>query len=428
MLLNRKGEICMLLEFSCSNHKSFKDKVLFSTIAGRDDTNENLLYDLGNVRVLNSALIYGANGSGKSNFIDAIRFVKTIVLNSINYQPGKQVRQIPHKLLSINDDSTYFIQFVTKGVRYAFGFTLNQCLIKEEYLYVFPNGRQQKIYERQDDTIIPGDKYKGKFELCKSALKPNRLVLSCAANFSQIEEIMNVFGFFRDELVIYTNGITNDNWMKYSLKAISTNENMKKNVLNLLKHFGTGIKDLIINIEEKQLKEEDIPSFLSEQAKSEIIKQNVILVDAKVVYDQFKVDLMSEESQGIKKLIEFMCPFIDIILKGKVLICDEIETSLHESIVYKIFDYFRHSKLISNQCAQMISTTHDTSLLNLDLFRRDQIWFTELRIDERSTDLYSLAEIKNVRKDENIGKGYISGKYGAIPMLNDTIALLIKDK
>lgn len=427
MLLNRKGEICMLLEFSCSNHKSFKDKVLFSTIAGKDDTNEDLLYALGNVRVLNSALIYGANGSGKSNFIDAIRFVKTMVLNSVNYQPGKQVRQIPHKLLSINDDSTYFIQFVTKGVRYAFGFTLNQCLIKEEYLYEFPNGRQQKIYEREDDTIIPGDKYKGKFELCKSALKPNRLVLSCAANFSQIEEIMNVFGFFRDELVIYTNGITNDNWMKYSLKAISTNEKMKENVLNLLKHFGTGIQDLIINIEEKQLKEDEIPSFLSDQAKSEIIKQNVMLVDAKVVYEQFKVDLMREESQGIKKLIEFMCPFIDIILKGKVLICDEIETSLHESIVYKIFDYFRHSKVISNQCAQMISTTHDTSLLNLDLFRRDQIWFTELRIDERSTDLYSLAEIKNVRKDENIGKGYISGKYGAIPMLNDTIALLIKD-
>lgn len=152
-----------------------------------------------------------------------------------------------------------------------------------------------------------------------------------------------------------------------------------------------------------------------------------MLVDAKVVYEQFKVDLIREESQGIKKLIEFMCPFIDIILKGKVLICDEIETSLHESIVYKIFDYFRHSKDISDRCAQMISTTHDTSLLNLNLFRRDQIWFTELSNEERSTDLYSLAEIKNVRKDENIGKGYISGKYGAIPMLNDMIVALIKE-
>lgn len=417
----------MLLEFSCSNHKSFKDKVLFSTIASKDDTNEELLYDLGNVKVLNSALIYGANGSGKSNFIDAIHFVKMMVLNSVNYQPGKQVRQIPHKLLSINDDSAYFIQFITKGVRYAFGFVLNQCLIKEEYLYVFPNGRQQKIYERQENTIIPGDKYKGKFELSKSALRPNRLMLSCAANFSQIEEIINVFEFFRDELVIYTKGITNDNSINYSLKAISTNEKMKENVLKLLKYFGTGIQDLIINIEEKQIKEDEIPSFLSDQAKSEIIKQNIMFVDAKVVYEQFKVDLMREESQGIKKLIEFMCPFIDIILKGKVLICDEIETSLHESIVYKIFDYFRHSKDISDHCAQMISTTHDTSLLNLNLFRRDQIWFTELSVDERSTDLYSLAEIKNVRKDENIGKGYISGKYGAIPMLNDMIAVLIKE-
>ena len=427
MLLNRKGEICMLLEFSCSNHKSFKDKAVFSTIAGKDDTNEELLYNFGNYRVLNSALIDGANGSGKSNFIDALRFMKAMVVNSINYQPGKPVRQLPHKLLSINDDSTYFMQFITKGVRYAFGFTLNQCLIKEEFLYVFPNGRQQKIYERLDEEIMPGDKYKGKFELCKSALKPNRLVLSCAANFSQIDEIMHVFSFFRDELIIYTSGLANGSWMEYSLKSICSNENIKENVLKLLQYFGTGIKDLSITFEEKPFKEEQLPLFLSEQAKLEIIKQNVMIVDAKVIYDQFQVDLLQEESQGIKKLIEFMCPFIDIILKGKVLICDEIETSLHESIVYKIFDYFRHSKIVSNSCPQMISTTHDTSLLNLDLFRRDQIWFTELKNNERSTDLYSLAEIKNVRKDENIGKGYISGKYGAIPMLNESIASLIKD-
>ena len=137
MLLNRKGEICMLLEFSCSNHKSFMDKVMFSMIAGKDDTNEELLYEFGNLRVLNSAIIYGANGSGKSNFVDAILFVKNMVTNSIHHQPGQQVRQLPHKLLSLNDDSEYNIQFVTKGIRYAFGFTLSKSLIKEEYLYVF---------------------------------------------------------------------------------------------------------------------------------------------------------------------------------------------------------------------------------------------------------------------------------------------------
>ena len=426
MLLNRKGEICMLLEFSCSNHKSFMDKAMFSMIAGKDDTNEELLYEFGNLRVLNSAIVYGANGSGKSNFVDAILFVKNMIINSIHHQPGQQVRQLPHKLLSLNEDSEYNIQFVTKGVRYAFGFTLNKSIIKEEYLYVFPNGRQQKIFERQGEDILPGDKYKGKFELCKPALKPNRLLVSCAANFTQIEDVLNVFNFFRDDLVVYSNIGINDTWMNYSLNAIHSNIKMKENVLKMLTYFDTGIKDLKIKIKKSQLKEEQLPFFLSEQAKMEIIN-NAMEVEAKVIFEKFETDLLQEESQGIKKLVEFMCPFIDIILKGKVLICDEIEASLHEAIVYKIFEFFKQNVINYKKSAQIISTTHDTSLLRLDLFRRDQIWFTELKKSVRSTDLYSLAEIKNVRKDENIGKGYISGKYGAIPMLNDEFISLIKD-
>ncbi len=426
MQLRKKGEISMLLEFSCSNHKSFKDKMMFSMIAGSDDANKELLYDFGNFRVLNSAIIYGANGSGKSNLIDAISFVKDMVLNSIYHQPGYPVRQSAHKLLTINEDSEYYIQFITKGIRYAFGFTLCKNLITEEYLYVFPNGRQQKVFERKEQNIIPGDKYKGKFELCKTALKPNRLLLSCAANFTQINDIMNVYNFFRDELIIYSNIVIN-NWLKYSLNSIYSNNTMKENVLKLLEYFNTGIKDFNIKIEKNQIKEEQLPSFLSEQAKIEIIN-NMVKIEAKVVYEEFETDLFLDESQGIKKLIEFICPFIDIILKGKVLICDEIETSLHESIVYKIFDFFKQNVISNENYAQIISTTHDTSLLRLDLFRRDQIWFTELKKCERSTDLYSLAEIKNVRKDENIGKGYILGKYGAIPMLNDKIVLLTKEK
>lgn len=416
----------MLLEFSCSNHKSFMEKVMFSMIAGKDDINEELLYEFGNLRVLNSAIIYGANGSGKSNFVDAILFVKNMVTNSIHLQPGQQVRQLPHKLLSLNDDSEYNIQFITKGVRYAFGFTLSKSLIKEEYLYVFPNGRQQKVFERQGEDILPGDKYKGKFELCKSALKPNRLLVSCAANFTQIEDVMNVFNFFRDDLVVYSNIGINDNWMNYSLNAIHSNIKMKENVLKLLTYFDTGIKDLKIKIKKSQLKEEQLPFFLSEQARMGIIN-NATEVEAKVVFEKFETDILQEESHGIKKLVEFLCPFIDIILKGKVLICDEIETSLHETVVYKIFEFFKQNVINYDKSAQIISTTHDTSLLRLNLFRRDQIWFTELKKAVRSTDLYSLAEIKNVRKDENIIKGYISGKYGAIPMLNDEFISLIKE-
>lgn len=418
----KKEDVVMLLEFSCSNHKSIKEKVVFSAIAGKDESNENLLYTFGSLRILKSAVIYGANGSGKSNLIDAINFVKKLVTNSINYQPGESIRQTPHKLLSINDDSTYAIQFVTKGVRYAFGFTLNNMLVTEEYLYSFPNGRQVKIFERENEEILAGDKFRGKFDVCKTVLKPNRLLLSCAANFSDVKDVQNVFAFFRDELVIYR-GLGIDDWMNYSLITMKENPKVKNAVMTFLKGLGTGIKDIKIEIRKRQLQINQLPSFFSDEVKAQIVKKQTNEIKANVVYDSFNVDLMLEESMGVKKLIEFICPFIDIIVRGKVLICDELEANLHEAIVYGLVDLFRQLK--TNELAQMFFTTHDTSILNLDLFRRDQIWFTEMKKDERATDLYSLSEIKNVRKDENIGKGYISGKYGAIPMLNESLASLI---
>ena len=409
----------MLLEFSCSNHRSIKDKVTFSAIAGKDTTDEELLLQYGSIRILKNAVIYGANGSGKSNLIDAIAFMRKLVLNSIKNQPGQGIKQQPHKLAGLDVDSTYSIQFVTKEVRYAFGFSIRNAVVVEEYLYCFPKMRQVKIYERDENGFYPGDKFKGKFDACKDTLKPNRLLLSCAANFSTVQEIENVFAFFRDDVVIYR-GLGIDSWMEYSLQTMHKDAMIKAAVLEFMRSLGTGIVDVDIKIDKQEMNPDNLPPFLSDEFKAEIAKKMVNRIQAKVIYDEFSVDLMTEESTGIRKLFEFICPLVDIIVKGKVLICDELETNFHEAIVYRLVDLFRH--LESNKFAQMIFTTHDTSILNLDLFRRDQIWFTELRHGTRSTDLYSLAEIKNVRKDENIGKGYIAGKYGAIPMLNKNLA------
>lgn len=146
-------------------------------------------------------------------------------------------------------------------------------------------------------------------------------------------------------------------------------------------------------------------------------------ISAKVLYEGFETDLISEESTGIKKLFGILCPFIDIMVNGKVLVCDELESNLHESLLFGLVKQFVNTR--GSKPAQLIFTTHETGLLNLDLFRRDQIWFTEIKTEDRSTDLFSLTEIKNVRKDENFGKGYIAGKYGAIPMLNLNFASII---
>lgn len=414
----------MLLEFACSNHKSIRSEVVFSAVAGTDTTYEDKIKVIDGTRVLKSAVVYGANGSGKSNFIDAISFVKNLVMGSISNPPGQGMRQMPHKLDGFDKDSTYRIQFITNDVRYVFGFTLKNMVVVDEYLYCFPNGRQTKVFERSSEMFTAGSKFRGRFNTCKDVLKPNRLLLSCAANFSSVEEVVAAYKFFSDELVIF-GPVNENNWMNYSLYQISQNEKMKQAVLSFMKELGMGIKDIEVTIDQKQLESSELPPFLSDEFKNMLLQKKVDAINAKVIYDSFETDLIQEESTGVRKLFGILCPLIDIMLNGKVLICDEIESSLHESLVYGLVKLFMSVK--TEKFAQMIFTTYETGLLNLDVFRRDQIWFTELKAEDRSTDLYSLAEIRNVRKEDNFGRGYISGKYGAIPMLNLDFANIVSE-
>lgn len=412
----------MLLEFSCSNHRSIRDEILFSAIAGSDRTHAENIEKVADVEVLKSSVIYGANGSGKSNFIDAISFVKNLVSNSINHQPGQGILQVPHKLEGYERKSNYKIQFVVDGIRYAFGFSLKNMLVAEEYLYYFPNGRQTKIFERDGEEYSAGRNFRNRFNSCKDVLKPNRLMLSCAANFSSVDEVTAAYRFFNDELVIYSSG-NQENWMNYSLHQINASEKVKATVLKFLNALGTGIKDIYVDIKKEDLDVSHLPPFLSDEFKKILLQEKIDAISAKVQYEGFETDLISEESTGIKKLFGILCPFIDIIANGKVLVCDELESNLHESLLFGLVKQFVNTR--GSKPAQLIFTTHETGLLNLDLFRRDQIWFTENKPADRSTDLFSLTEIRNVRKDENFGKGYIAGKYGAIPMLNLNFANVI---
>ena len=412
----------MLLEFSCSNHKSIREKVFFSTLAGTDTTYEDKIYNFDGLRILKSAVLYGANGSGKSNFIDSISFMKYLVTNSISNAPGQGIRQVPHKLEGFKKESAYKIQFVSNKVRYAYGFSIKDMIVTDEYLYYFPNGRQTKIFERSLEEFSAGSKFRGKLNTCKDVLKPNRLLLSCAANFSTVEEITDAYRFFADELVIFKPG-NEDNWMNYSLYQIYKDKRIKDAVITFMNELGICIKDIEVSIDKKQLESSHLPSFLSDEFKKMLLERKFDAIDAKVVYDSFKTNLLNEESSGVKKLFGMLCPLIDIMANGKVLICDEIESGLHESLVFCLVKLF--AEVNNNKFSQMIFTTHETGLLNLDVFRRDQIWFTELREDDRSTDLYSLVEIKNVRKEDNFNRAYISGKYGAIPMLNLNFADIV---
>lgn len=405
----------MLLEFSCSNHKSIMNKVVFSAIATKDTSLEGELYDWEENKVLRYAAIYGANGSGKSNFIDTIDYVKRLVITTISNQPGDDIAQYPHKLQGKEVPSSYDLQFITNNTRYAYGFKIKNNLVMEEYLYFFPNKKKTKIFERNGLTVNIGEKFKKNLKISLEALKENRLFLSCAANFSRTKEVIQAFLFFKEELVIYNSEF--NNWLEYSIDVMNENEELKNRFIKILNNFRIDVKAVDTKIEKKRIDTGELPPSMPEMLKNLLTSQEADVVNVKVHYEQFVTDLLSEESTGVKKMFEMLCPIIDILASGKVLICDELETGLHESIVHEIIKLFKYNE---GSCAQLLFTTHDTSLLDLSLFRRDQIWFTQLD-ENRSTDLYSLVEIKNVRKDENIMKGYILGKYGAIPMLNQKL-------
>lgn len=404
----------MLLEFRCSNFKSIKEEIRFSMIAGKDDTSEELLKVYNNFRVLRSAVIYGANGSGKSNFINALLFMCNLVQTSISYQPGQKIPQAAHKLSEKERTSTFDIQFIRKNVRYAYGFSIEGGAITEEYLYYFPNGRQVKIFERDRMNIQPGNRYKSSFDVSiRDVLKENRLFLSCAANYSNVRELEEAFLFFTTDIVVYNPAM--NNWTEYSIRLMQDNPSIKEEFLQMLNALDTGIQDVKLKVEKVKFADLKRDLQLPDNLMGLLPEQEGNRIEAKVVYDQFEIDLLSEESSGIKRLFEIICPMIDILNTGKVLICDELEASLHEAVIYKIVQLFQNYK--KDIFAQLIFSTHDTSLLNRELFRRDQVWFTQLNKDQ-ATDLYSLVEIKDVRKSENLAKGYVSGKYGAIPMLN----------
>lgn len=412
--INIGGNKIMLLEFSCQNYKSIKNKVTFSAIASKDDTHQDQLKKFANFEVLRTAAIYGPNGSGKSNFLQATDFMKTLVITSINKQPGDFIYQSPHKKSSSDDPSEFNIQFVKDNIRYAYGFSLKNNLVYEEYLYYFPKDRKVKIFERMEFDVTLGDRYKKNKALIETKdnkLKNNRLLLSCAANDTNIKEIERVFLFFAEDIVMY-NPVLN-NWREFSIKLMQENKEIKDVFVEILRHLGTGIKDVKVKYEEyENIPSDGILSTMPEAIKA-IFKSS--RAQAKIVYDDFETDLEMEESTGIKKLFEIICPIIDVLKHGKIMIFDEIEVGLHESLAYSIIELFNNFN--SDEFAQLFFTTHDTSLLDSNIFRRDQIWFTELD-EERSTDLYSLLEIKNVRKTENLAKGYVLGRYGAIPMLN----------
>ena len=382
----------MLLEFSCSNFKSIKEKVTFSAIATDNIKNEKYLKKFDDFRVLHTSVIYGPNGAGKSNIFKGIGFMRELVIKSRENRPGEVLKQPTHKMAH-DKKSEFNMQFIINNIRYAYGFVLKDNLVDEEYLYYFEDKNAMNVFEREEEEVCLGEKFeenKVLLEIIENEIGDNKLLLSCIGDKSDIFEINNAFLFFKEYLVIQNSDVKTER--KNCIKVMMENEKMRELIISVFREFDSDLKDIKIESSGENLDDKDIR--------------------IKFVYDEFETDLYKEESTGINKLFDLVLPIVESFINGKVMIVDEIELNLHRNIAYKIINLFNTH--LPNNSAQLIFTSHDISLLSLNLFRNDQIWFAQLGKD-RTTELYSLVEIKNIRADENIAKGYIMGRYGAVP-------------
>ena len=382
----------MLLEFSCSNFKSIKEKVTFSAIATDNIKNEKYLKKFDDFRVLHTSVIYGPNGAGKSNLFKGIGFMRDLVIKSRENRPGEVLKQPTHKMAH-DKKSEFNMQFIINNIRYAYEFVLKDNLVDEEYLYYFEDKNPVKVFEREEGEVCLGEKFeenKVLLEIIENEIGDNKLLLSCIGDKSDIFEINNAFLFFKEYLVIQNSDVKTER--KNCIKVMMESEKMRELIISVFRELDSDIKDIKIESSGENLDDKDIR--------------------IKFVYDEFETDLYEEESMGINKLFDLVLPIVESFINGKVMIVDEIELNLHRNIAYKIISLFNTH--LPNNSDQLIFTSHDISLLNLNLFRNDQIWFAQLG-KGRATELYSLVEIKNIRADENIAKGYIMGRYGAVP-------------
>lgn len=414
----------MLIEFSVANFLSFKDRVTFSMVASNDDAlQESNVFTWGKKRLVKSAVIYGANASGKSNLLSAMGFMRHMVLNSSkDTQANEEIDVDAFKLSTECEDKPSFIEivFVRNSITYRYGFEADRKKVHSEWLFTVPATKEAELFVREDSRIkVNRIRFKEGRDL-EPKTRDNALFLSVCAQFNG-EISRELLLWFKNFRFIY--GLSDYPYLGVTVDKLKTPE-QKRRLMEM-----TRIADLCIDdIEgrEENLTIEKLPEDMPEEIKRDIVKRGITEVEIKTTHRKYGkdnkevgtvvFDLEENESGGTQKFLSMAGPLLDTIETGKVLIIDEMDARLHPLLTRFILSLFNSSA--NNKNAQLIFATHDTNLLNNNRFRRDQIWFTE-KDQYGVSSLYSLIELQGVRKEASFGKDYILGKYGAIPFIGD---------
>ncbi len=416
----------MLIEFSVANFRSLRDRQTFSLVKAKGDelveTNTFTKKAFNEFNLLRSSAIYGPNAGGKSNLLLAMRAMQEIVLDSATQlKRGDEISVEPFRLSpkTASSPSEFEVVFISDEVRYQYGFSATEERVVEEWLLAYPNGRPQRWFSRQWDEKSQdyrwelGNNLTGEKQLWLKSTRNNALFLSTAVHLNSAQ-LQTIYDWFNVTLRLTdTNGWGNE----YSASLCRTED--KSLIMDFLNAADLGIDD--IKVIEKTFDQDILPDELPEGLKSIIadkLKHRQFL-DVKTIHrdsmgQEVKFDL-EEESDGTKKLFSFAGPWIDSLNNGYILFIDELHDNLHPRLVKFLVQLFHNSET-NPKNAQLVFTTHETSILNQEIFRRDQIWFCE-KDDRQATSIYPLSDFSPRKGRENLELAYLSGRYGALPYI-----------
>ena len=419
----------MLVGFTFENFASFYNNTEFAmTVSGNDSRYKELnTFSTPHGELLKSCFMYGANGSGKTNFIDALAFMKYIVTSELDVQ--SRIISKPNYFLFNNaskDKPTSFsIAFIVDGTLYDYGFSVLNNKIINEYLDK-KDKRTVNVFTRSGSNFETIKINSKEFKNVEHVIKNTRedvLFLSWA-NFCNNEMAMKIYKWF-DSIQIFDADDTHQ-LLSVTVNYMEEHENVKKDIVDLMNKLGIPIDDFEIEITDSQMSETLMAALkksYKEKFKSIMNVKNIDLKIKQKVYDKdwdnytmtdFGFEL---ESAGTKKLFEIAGPIISAINNGSVVLIDELDARLHPALVRHLVMMFNSLSHNPNN-AQLICNTHDVTLLDEDI-RRDQIYFLE-KDEYGVSKLYSLCDFRGIRKDSKILKQYLLGVYGALPNIKDS--------
>jgi AAA15 family ATPase/GTPase len=417
----------MLIEFTVKNFRSIKDEQTMSLVKAKGEARNCFIPDVSqSIALSSSAVIYGANAAGKSNLVEALSFMDTMVRKSAtSKQQGDRISVTPFLFdeKTTLKPSEFELVFISQGVKFQYGFSVDKERILEEWLIAFPKGSPQEWFSRIYNAKTNKSEYKfgghltGQKQVWKNATRNNALFLSTAIQLNS-KQLQPIFNWFQSKLYVIDSSEISSN---YTLKQCDIADN-KELIIQFLQSVNIDIHNIKIK------KEKFDPTFLPKEMPSSVKEMYIDNLTGKDVIKEVKsvhkinngklVALdFEEESDGTQKFFALSGLWLDALKNGDILIIDELHNSLHPKLVKHLVELFHNKKSNPNN-AQLIFTTHDTSILNQDVFARDQIWFCE-KDEQQSTVLYPLTDFSPRKGRENLEQKYMSGRYGGIPFIKE---------